>query len=238
VLDVKVGNGAFMETLVDARQLAKLMVTIGSRVGRRVVALLSDMNQPLGCAVGNALETKEAIDTLHGGGPADFREHCLIVASHMLVLGSKASSLEAAHQMAQTALDGGSAWSKFRTLVATQGGDVHYIDNPDLLPRAPLIETVTAPRSGYLSGINARQVGETAVELGAGRARKSDVIDPAVGIIIHQKVGNKIHQGDPLFTIHASSPQKLEEAGTRLLAAHSWSEIACQPLPLIYEVIR
>jgi pyrimidine-nucleoside phosphorylase len=237
LLDVKVGNGAFMETLVDARQLAKLMVTIGSRVGRRVVALLSDMNQPLGCAVGNALETKEAIDTLHGGGPADFRAHCLIVASHMLVLGGKASSLEVARQMAQTALDGGSAWTKFRTLVAAQGGDVHYIDNPDLLPRAPLIETVTAPRSGYLSGIHARQVGETAVELGAGRARKGDVIDPAVGIIIHQKVGNKIHQGDPLFTIHASSAQKLEEAGTRLLAAHSWSEIACQPLPLIYDVI-
>lgn len=237
LLDVKVGNGAFMETLVDARQLAKLMVTIGSRVGRRVVALLSDMNQPLGCAVGNALETKEAIDTLHGGGPADFRAHCLIVASHMLVLGGKASSLEVARQMAQTALDGGSAWTKFRTLVAAQGGDVHYIDNPDLLPRAPLIETVTAPRSGYLSGIHARQIGETAVELGAGRARKGDVIDPAVGIIIHQKVGNKIHQGDPLFTIHASSPQKLKEAGTRLLAAHSWSDIACQPLPLIYDVI-
>jgi pyrimidine-nucleoside phosphorylase len=237
LLDVKVGNGAFMETLADARQLAKLMVAIGSRVGRRVVALLSDMNQPLGCAVGNALETKEAIDTLHGGGPADFREHCLIVASHMLVLGGKASSLEAARQMAQTALDGGSAWTKFRTLVAAQGGDVHYIDNPDLLPSAPLIETVTAPRSGYLSGIHAREVGETAVELGAGRARKGDVIDPAVGILIHQKVGNKIHQGDPLFTIHASSAQKLEEAGTRLLAAHFWSDIACQPLPLIYEVI-
>jgi pyrimidine-nucleoside phosphorylase len=237
LLDVKVGNGAFMETLVDARQLAKLMVAIGSRVGRRVVALLSDMNQPLGCAVGNALETKEAIDTLHGGGPTDFREHCLIVASHMLVLGGKAPSLEAARQMAQTVLDGGSAWTKFRTLVAAQGGDVHYIDNPDRLPRAPLIETVTAPRSGYLSGIHARQVGETAVELGAGRARKGDIIDPAVGIIIHQKVGNKIHQGDPLFTIHASSAQKLEEAGTRLLAAHSWSDIACQPLPLIYDVI-
>jgi pyrimidine-nucleoside phosphorylase len=237
LLDVKVGNGAFMETLADARQLAKLMVAIGSRVGRRVVALLSDMNQPLGCAVGNALETKEAIDTLHGGGPADFREHCLIVASHMLILGGKASSLEVARQMAQTALDGGSAWTKFRTLVAAQGGDVHYIDNPDLLPSAPLIETVTAPRSGYLSGIHAREVGETAVELGAGRARKGDVIDPAVGIIIHQKVGNKILQGDPLFTIHASSAKKFEEASTRLLAAHCWSDIACQPLPLIYDVI-
>jgi len=237
LLDVKVGNGAFMETLADARQLAKLMVAIGRRVGRRVVALLSDMNQPLGCAVGNALETKEAIDTLHGGGPADFREHCLIVASHMLVLGGKASSLEVARQMAQTALDGGSAWTKFRTLVAAQGGDVHYIDNPDLLPSAPLIETVKAPRSGYLSGIHAREVGETAVELGAGRARKGDVIDLAVGIIIHQKVGNQIHQGDPLFTIHASSAQKFEEASTRLLAAHFWSDIACQPLPLIYEVI-
>jgi pyrimidine-nucleoside phosphorylase len=238
LLDVKVGNGAFMETLADARQLARLMVSIGNRVGRQVVALLSDMNQPLGCAVGNALETKEAIDTLHAGGPADFREHCLIVASHMLVLGGKASSLETARQMVQNALDGGAAFDKFRTLVKAQGGDINYVDNPDLLPRAALVETVLAPRSGYLSGIHAREVGETAVELGAGRARKGDVIDPAVGIIIHQKVGNQVHEGDPLFTIHASTAQKLADASKRLLAAHSWSVTPCQPLPLIFDVIR
>ena len=237
LLDVKVGNGAFMETLADARQLAELMVSIGSRVGRRVVALLSDMNQPLGCAVGNALETREAIDTLHGGGPSDFREHCLIVASHMLMLGGKTPSLETARQMVQAALDGGSAWNKFRTLVAAQGGDVQFIDNPDLLPHAQLVKTITAPRSGYLSGIHAREVGETAVELGAGRARKGDVIDPGVGIIIHQKVGNRVQLGDPLFTVHASSEQKFKEASKRLLAAHSWSETPCQPLPLIYDVI-
>jgi pyrimidine-nucleoside phosphorylase len=237
LLDVKVGNGAFMETLADARQLAKLMVSIGSRVGRQVVALLSDMNQPLGCAVGNALETKEAIDTLHGSGPDDFREHCLIVGSQMLVLGGKAHSLEAARQMIQNALDAGAAFDKFRTLVKAQGGDINYVDKPDLLPRAALIETIPAPRSGYLSGIHAREVGETAVELGAGRARKGDVIDPAVGIMIHQKVGNQVHKGDPMFTIHANTSQKLAEASKRLLAAHSWSETQCQPLPLIYDVI-
>ncbi len=237
VLDVKVGVGAFMETLEDARRLAALMVAIGRLSGRKTVALLSDMNQPLGEAVGNALEVREAIDTLHGSGPADFREHCLIVASHMLNLGQKAPNLQFARQMAEEALESGQAWTLFRQLVHAQGGDLAYVDDPERLPRAALVETVSAARAGYLSGINAREVGETSVELGAGRARKEDLIEHSVGIVIHHKVGDRVEKGQPLFTIHANDPAKLKKARARLLAAHQWSDSPCDPLPLFYQVV-
>ncbi|HNT55040.1 MAG TPA: thymidine phosphorylase, partial [Anaerolineaceae bacterium] len=238
VLDVKVGAGAFMETLEDARRLAGLMVAIGRLSGRKTVALLSDMNQPLGQAVGNALEVREAVDTLHGAGPADFREHCLIVASHMLNLGQKAPNLQFARQLAEEALESGRAWTLFRQLVHAQGGDVAYVDNPDRLPRAALVETVSAARTGYLSSINAREVGETSVELGAGRARKEDPIEHAVGIIIHHKVGDRVEKGQPLFTIHANDAARLKKARTRLLAAHQWQDRPAEPLPLFYGVIE
>lgn len=237
VLDVKVGVGAFMETLEDARRLAALMVAIGRLSGRKTVALLSDMNQPLGEAVGNALEVREAIDTLHGSGPADFREHCLIVASHMLNLGQKAPNLQFARQMAEEALESGQAWTLFRQLVHAQGGDLAYVDDPERLPRAALVETVSAARAGYLSGINAREVGKTSVELGAGRARKEDPIEHSVGIVIHHKVGDRVEKGQPLFTIHANDPAKLKKARARLLAAHQWSDSPCDPLPLFYQVV-
>ncbi len=237
VLDVKVGVGAFMETLEDARRLAALMVAIGRLSGRKTVALLSDMNQPLGEAVGDALEVREAIDTLHGSGPADFREHCLIVASHMLNLGQKAPNLQFARQMAEEALESGQAWTLFRQLVHAQGGDLAYVDDPERLPRAALVETVSAARAGYLSGINAREAGKTSVELGAGRARKEDPIEHSVGIVIHHKVGDRVEKGQPLFTIHANDPAKLKKARARLLAAHQWSDSPCDPLPLFYQVV-
>ena len=237
VLDVKIGLGAFMENLEEGRKLTRLMVAIGELSGRKVVALLSDMNQPLGCAVGNALEVREALDTLRGSGPEDFREHCMIAAAHMLVVGRKAASLESARTMAETALESGRALASFRRLVEAQGGDVRYVDEPDRLPVAPLIETVDTPRAGYLLGINAREVGETSVELGAGRARKEDPIDHAVGIEIHHKVGDFVQAGEPLFTIHANNAAKLTAAKTRLLAAHQWSTEPVQPLPLFYDVI-
>lgn len=237
VLDVKVGVGAFMETLEDARVLAKLMVAIGALSGRQTVALLSDMNQPLGHAVGNALEVKEAIDTLHGGGPEDFKEHCLVAAAHLLVLGKKAADLDAARKMAEAALKDGRAWEMFRTLVKAQGGDVRFVDEPDRLPAARLVEVVPAPGSGYLKVIDAREVGETSVELGAGRARKEDAIDHGVGIVIHHKVGDFVKKGDPLFTIHANDAKKLMQARERLLKAHELSEGTCEPLPLFYQVI-
>jgi pyrimidine-nucleoside phosphorylase len=238
VLDVKVGMGAFMETVDDARELAERMVAIGRLSGREVVALLSDMNQPLGEAVGNALEVREAIETLHNRGPADFREHCLVVASHMLVLGKKAANLAEARQMAEAALADGRAWEKFRALVRAQGGDVSYIDQPEKLPSAPVIETIPAPRSGWLRAINAREVGETSVTLGAGRERKGEAIHHGVGIVIHHKVGDRVEEGQPLFTVYARSSAEASVAAERLLRAHAWSEQVCEPLPLFYDSIR
>ncbi len=238
VLDVKTGLGAFMRDLEGARSLAHLMVDIARLAGRKAVALLSDMNQPLGFAVGNALEVKEAIATLHGGGPADFREHCLKVAEQLLILGGVAADEAAARPLLASALADGRAWERFRDLVRAQGGDLAYVDDPARLPRAALIETVPAPRSGYLAGIHARVVGETAVILGAGREKKGAPIDHAVGIEIHHKVGEFVEQGSPLFTIHANDPDRLVEAGKRLLEAHTWSDEAVEPLPLFYGVVR
>ena len=237
VLDVKIGLGAFMATLDAARELSRLMVSIGKLSGREVVCVLSDMNQPLGNAVGNALELKEAIDTLHGKGPADFQEHCLVLASHLLLMGKKATSLEQAHQMAQAALEGGLAWEKFRSLVIAQEGDVRVIDDPRLLPQAPIVEVVRATRPGFILGIDARQVGEASVELGAGRARKGDPIDHAVGFVFHHKVGEQVAAGEPLFTIHAGSEAIKKAIVERVLAAYQWSESPCDPLPLFYGLV-
>lgn len=237
VLDVKVGVGAFMETVEAGRELANRMVAIGRLSGREVVALLSDMNQPLGSAVGNALELKEAIDTLHGGGPADFREHCLVVASHMLVLGKRAADLEKARQMAEAAVTQGRAWEMFRTLVHAQGGDVSFIDHPEKLPRADVIEAIVAVEPGWICEVNARVVGETSVTLGAGREKKGDAIDHGVGILVHVKVGDRVEKGDTLFTVHAKSPEDLEIARERLLAGLTWNIEECPSLPLFYDVI-
>ncbi len=235
VLDVKVGLGAFMQTLDEARQLADLMTAIGELAGRRVKTLLSDMNQPLGQAVGNALEVREAIETLHGGGPEDFREHCLHAAAHMLVLGRRANSLEVARSIAESAVANGSAWQTFRQLVAAQGGDVSYVDLPQKMENARFVETVLSPESGYLSRVNARTIGEASVDLGAGRAKKGDPIDHAVGFEILRKVGDRVEKGQPLFVIHANDTAKLAQARQSVLAAHVFSQSPAAPLPLFYE---
>ena len=238
VLDVKLGLGAFMPTLKDARKLAKMMVAIADLAERQAVALLSDMNQPLGCAVGNALELQEAIDTLHGNGPDDFREHCLVVAGHMLALGQKARDEKQGRRLAEQAIADGRAWERFRQLVQAQGGDVRFIDEPQRLPKASIIKEVRAARAGYLSEVNARIVGETCVALGGGRAQKSDVIDYAVGIVVHCKVGDHVAAGKPLFTVHANDPARLAEAEQRLEKAVKWLDMPVPELPLFYDVIR
>ena len=238
VLDVKTGSGAFMPTVAEATRLARAMVDIGRHAGRRVVALISDMNQPLGQAVGNALEVSEAIDTLRGGGPPGFREHCLTVASHLLHLAGKDASTQKARQRLEAALADGSALAKLRQLIEAQGGDVRVIEEPERMPVAQLIETVSAPRAGYLSEIDAREIGLAAVDLGAGRATKADPIDHAVGFIIHCKVGDRAREGDPLFSIHANSPEKLAAARERVLAAHKFSRQRVQTLPLFYKVLK
>ena len=235
LLDVKVGLGAFMETLDEARQLADLMTAIGELAGRKVKTLLSDMNQPLGQAVGNVLEVREAIDVLHGGGPEDFREHCLHASAHMLVLGKRAVDLLSAREMAERAVANGSAWQKFRALVTAQGGDVSYVDAPQKMENARLVETVPSPESGYLSQINARLVGEASVDLGAGRAKKGDPIDHAVGFEILHKVGDNVEKGEPLFVIHANEAAKLAQAKAAVLSAHVFSQKPMPPLPLFYD---
>lgn len=238
VLDVKVGNGAFMETLPEGQTLARLLVDIARLAGRKAVALLSDMNQPLGCAVGNALEVREAIDALHGHGPQDFREHCLVLAGYLVMLGGKAADVESGKQLAAQAIDRGDGWSFFRKLVAAQGGDVSYVDHPELLPQARYVETVLAPNSGYLSQVNALMIGEAAMRLGAGRMKKSDPVDHAVGVVVHHKVGDSVAGGQPLFTLHANDIEKLAEARREILAAHQWSDQPVEPLPLFYGVVE
>jgi pyrimidine-nucleoside phosphorylase len=235
VLDVKVGLGAFMQTLDEARELGELMVNIGRLAGRKTVALLSDMNQPLGSAVGNSLEVIEAIELLRGRAPKDYYEHCLHVAAHVLVVGQRAKDLDEGRAMADKCIADGSALEKFRVLVQAQGGDVSYVDDISKFARAKYVEVVNASRSGYISQIHARLVGEASVVLGAGRAKKSDSIDHAVGFLIHKKVGDKLEKGEALFEIHANNEGKLAEAREAVLSAHTISDKFVSPLPLFYE---
>lgn len=237
LLDVKMGNGAFMPTVEAARELAQIMVNIGKDAGRETVAIISDMNQPLGHAVGNALEVKEAIETLHGGGPADFWAHCLELSAHLLKLAGKAETMEEAKEMATAARDEGRAFAKFRELVTAQGGDVRQADNPDLLPQASLVEPVTAGRGGYIAGIDTRAIGWCSVRLGAGRFVKEDEIDYAVGLIMPVKVGDEVKAGDVLAWIHANDGAKLEQAKKEVLAAIEWSERPVEPLPHFYGTV-
>ncbi len=237
VLDVKVGVGAFMQTQEQAVELAELMVEIARHAGRRAVALLSDMNQPLGDAVGNALEVKEAIATLHGEGPVDFLAHCVEIASHMLILGERAQDLDAAREMAKAAIGSGKSYTKFLELVRAQGGDTGMVDDPSRLPKAKFIESVSAPESGSVAEIDAREVALTALDLGAGREKKGDPIDHAVGVVVHTNIGDRIEAGDPLFEVHANDEKRVEPAVQRLLTAHRIGEKAVEPLPLFYRTI-
>ncbi len=240
VLDVKVGLGAFMTHIEEAKQLARLMVDIGHSVGRKVVALLSDMNQPLGCAVGNALEVAEAIEALHGGGPRDLREHCLAVAAHMLRLARNDQSEYAmAECMAEAAshLDDGSAFEKLRLLVQAHGGDVSMIDDPARLPKARIVQAINAKQNGYVEQLNALQVGMASIDLGAGRERKEDNIDHAVGIIVHKKVGDAVITDEPMFTLHANDESRLEQAKQRLEHTIVYSSRPTAPLPTFYDTI-
>jgi pyrimidine-nucleoside phosphorylase len=237
VLDVKMGRGAFVTTLDAARRLATLMAHVGADAGRQVVALISDMNQPLGQAVGNAIEVREAIATLHGGGPVDFRDHCLEVAAQMVALADGSGDVEAAHGQCQARLADGSAWEEFRVLVRVQGGHVAAVDDPARLPTAPVVETVVAPQGGNIAVVDAEVVGRTAMALGAGRERKDDPIDHAVGCEVLVNVGDTVAAGDPVFRIHAKDERQVEEARERLLGALGWSDQPVDPLPLFYDRI-
>jgi pyrimidine-nucleoside phosphorylase len=237
VLDVKVGLGAFMATLEDARALAKRMVEIGDHADRQVIALISDMNQPLGCTVGNAIEVIEALDTLKGNGPDDFKEHCLEVAGHMLHLAGKAGSYDTCRDSAAENLENGLALDKFRQMVAAQGGDVSFIEDPSLLPKASIQRAVNAPASGFVQELHAGKIGLAAMALGAGRAKKGDPVDHSVGIVLERKVGDRVESGECLFTVYAKSETDAAEVSERLLASTRVSPNPVEPLPLFYETI-
>lgn len=240
VLDVKVGSGAFMKTVAEGRQLAQQMVDIGTRAGRDVIAVVSDMNQPLGHAVGNALEVVEAIETLNGGGPADLRAHCLEVAAHMLRLagqGQRWTDSKAVQEELAQRLDSGQAFAQFRRLVGGQGGDLAYVDDPTRLPQAKQVVTLGAEQSGIISRVDAMGIARMALELGAGRAKKADALDHAVGVVAQVKVGDAVQLGDPLLTVHANSDAGLRYCEAQLTEAIHISPETVPPLPLFYDTI-
>lgn len=240
VLDVKVGVGAFMSTVTEARELATMMVEIGKLAGRNVVALISDMNQPLGNAVGNALEVAEAIETMRGGGPADFREHSLAIAAHMMRIygrGRRWADLAGNRDYLADQLDSGAAMAKFREMVVAQGGDVSMVDEPSRLPRAKIVEQVVASQSGYVEWVDALEIAIAAFGLGAGRERKQDRIDLAVGVEVRVNVGDKVNRGDVLAVIHANDSETLMLNRERVEHAFRYSEDVVEPLRLFYGVV-
>ncbi|WP_028550200.1 pyrimidine-nucleoside phosphorylase [Paenibacillus sp. UNC451MF] len=204
VLDVKTGAGAFMKTADDAKELAQAMVRIGNNVGRKTMAVISDMSQPLGYAIGNALEVKEAIDTLQGNGPKDLEELCLALGRQMVFLANKASSLEEAEEKLREVIRNGKALEKFKSFIANQGGDPSVVDHPEKLPQAAYQFEVLSKEDGIVAEIVADEIGTAAMLLGAGRATKESEIDLAVGLMLNKKIGDPVKAGESLVTIHAN----------------------------------
>lgn len=204
VLDVKTGDGAFMKTKEDSIKLAKAMVKIGNAVGRKTMAIISDMDQPLGAAIGNALEVKEAIETLQGNGPEDLTELCLTLGSQMVVVAGHATTLEEAREQLKEVIANGKALDVFKQFVKAQGGNPAVADDPSLLPQAKYKVEVPAKQAGFIGHIVANEIGTAAMLLGAGRATKESEIDLAVGLMLHKKVGDAVEEGDSLVTIYAN----------------------------------
>ncbi|WP_298820454.1 pyrimidine-nucleoside phosphorylase [Chloroflexus sp.] len=238
VLDVKYGRGAFMHTLDDARQLAQKMVAIGRHAGRKVAAVLSSMQQPLGFAVGNALEVREAVAALRGSGPSDLVELCLILGSELVRLAGLRERSDDARALLETALRSGAAWEKFRAMVVYQSGDPEAIEDLDRLPTAPVQVDLPATEDGFIAAIDGQALGLAVNALGGGRARKDDAIDHSVGLVLRAKVGAKVAAGDPLLTIHAARQSDVEMVAERLRNAYTMSETPPAPLPLVEEIIR
>lgn len=237
VLDVKTGNGAFMKKMEDAENLAKAMVNIGQGVGRQTTAIISDMSQPLGYAIGNALEVQEAIDTLRGEGPEDLRELCLTLGSHMVVLAGKTGNLDDARQLLEEKLTNGEALEKLKTFLSAQGGDASVVDDPDKLPKATYTIEAPAEQAGYVSEIIADQIGVAAMKLGAGRATKESEIDLAVGLTMHKKVGDFVEVGDSLVTIHSNTTD-VSEVQSIIHTAYKFSENPIDVPTLVYKEIH
>ncbi|WP_410768303.1 pyrimidine-nucleoside phosphorylase [Fontibacillus sp. BL9] len=239
VLDVKTGSGAFMKTLDDSIRLAKAMVDIGTQVGRSTIAVISDMDQPLGYGIGNALEIQEAIATLRGEGPKDLEEVCLILASHMLVLGGKAESEEEARAILQQKLESGEALERLKMMVEAQGGDISQIENPELLPQAELHIEVKAEAGGFVESIQAEEIGVAAMLLGAGRETKDSVIDLAAGLTLRKKIGDPVEVGEVLAVLHLNSAYegRLEEASRKVREAYGISNDKVPRRPLVFALV-
>lgn len=238
VLDVKTGNGAFMQKEEDAVALAKAMVDIGKRAGKKTVALITDMDEPLGNAVGNALEVKEAIESLKGNGPADFMEVVIGLGKQMLVLAGRAESEEIAEALLKETIDSRSAYKKFQEFVEAQGGNVEQILHPDLLPKAKYVIPVLAEAEGNVQRILAQEIGIACMMLGGGRETKESIIDPAVGIILNKKIGDGVKKGDVLAYIHANDREKAITAAAKIKAAYQMStEKVARPV-MIKQLIR
>jgi pyrimidine-nucleoside phosphorylase len=237
VLDVKVGSGAFMKTQVEARRLAQTMVGIGRRMDKKVQALITDMNQPLGYAVGNALEIMEASQTLQNAGPSDLTKLSLELAARMIFLGKKSATLEEARLIAEKHLVDGSGYKKLKAVVAAQGGNPQALDKFELLPNATGMREITSPRAGYVSIINAQDIGSASNMIGAGRDKKDDAIDPAVGIILEVKVGEKVDAGSVLCRLYYTKEDRVEEAADMVEDAFRVSGNKPNPRELILEVV-
>ncbi|HCY6929970.1 TPA: pyrimidine-nucleoside phosphorylase [Staphylococcus aureus] len=235
VLDVKTGSGAFMKTLEDAEALAHAMVRIGNNVGRNTMAIISDMNQPLGRAIGNALELQEAIDTLKGQGPKDLTELVLTLGSQMVVLANKAETLEEARALLIEAIDSGAALEKFKTFIKNQGGDKTVIDHPERLPQAQYQIEYKAKKSGCVTELVSNDIGVASMMLGAGRLTKEDDIDLAVGIVLNKKIGDKVEEGESLLTIH-SNRQDVDDVVKKLDSSITIADYVVSPT-LIHKII-
>jgi pyrimidine-nucleoside phosphorylase len=237
VLDVKTGSGAFMKTEEDSFALAREMVKIGNGAGRRTIAVVSDMDQPLGYAVGNALEVKEAIETLKGNGPEDFTLLCKTLGAYMLMSGDKASDFDEACAKIDEVIENGKALEKLADFIEAQGGDRDMVYNPDRLPKADIIEDIEAPKSGYVQKIVCDEIGMCSLLLGGGRETKESEIDLSVGLVIHKKVGDKVEKGESLATFHANSRDKLAAAKERFLKAYLIEDTPVEKKSLIKGIV-
>lgn len=237
VLDVKTGDGAFMKSLDDARALAEEMVSIGKLAGKDVSAVISDMDQPLGSAVGNALEVKEAIRTLNGQGPEDLEQLVLVLGSIMTVKAGRAENTEEAERLLRDSLESGRAFEVFKAFIRAQGGDPEEAEHPELLPSAAYQEAVCAERDGFVSDIRTEEIGRICLLLGGGRETKESAIDLSVGLVLCKKKGDAVKKGEPLAVIHASDPGKLSEAKKRLLEAYEFTSQKPEAAPLIKDII-